>query len=742
YPLDAELMATLNLLQGTFTEGTKYIQSYNNLFVQKELTIHSDLFDKLEKFPLNPKQREAIVRDEDHVLVIAGAGTGKTSTLIGKAIYLLKTGRARPDDVLILTFTRNAAKEVLERIQQKCTCSVLVSTFHAFGLKILAESLNCKPDLAFENDADQKKFIECIFRQRLKETEFSRLVLEFFAYYLRPYKSIESFKNQGEYVSYLKRNDIRTLMGERVKSFEEMEIANFLYLHGVDYQYEAEYKYNTKDRDHRQYKPDFYLVDYGIYIEHFAFIEESKTRVPDWFSTKDGKSPNQVYAESYRWKIQIHNKYNTVMIETFSYEKKNGTLFKTLQKRLIEQGVKLQDPDFNQFRKNGDIKSSISQFGHLLYSFLNLFKANNGSIDQLHEKSYPDQDYTRTSAFLCLFEQIYIDYQRHLKDIGKIDFNDMLIEAKRIIENGLFKVNYSYVLVDEFQDTSLGRYALLKAMLNQNARQRLFCVGDDWQSIFRFTGSDISVITEFSENFGFSEIVKLTTTYRFTDKICSLTSQFIQKNLAQVRKDLVTVIQSDQPAYKILFREGQYSGSVISKILEELSQNARTEGVRYSVFIIGRYRFIRPSLFHKLALSHPFIDLKFYTAHGVKGLEADYVIIDGLIAGKYGFPTEIADDPLLGLVLNKPDFFSNAEERRLFYVAMTRARKKIYFITDRFNYSYFLQEIDPELNGLKKCPTCQNGLLVRKMGSYGEFWGCSNFPYCDYRKSLHSKSTK
>ncbi|MCP5015830.1 MAG: hypothetical protein GY938_11275 [Ketobacter sp.] len=127
------------------------------------------------------------------------------------------------------------------------------------------------------------------------------------------------------------------------------------------------------------------------------------------------------------------------------------------------------------------------------------------------------------------------------------------------------------------------------------------------------------------------------------------------------------------------------------------------------------------------------------TVHRSKGLEADYVIITGLTANKYGFPSEIEDDPLLDLVLADSDSYPNAEERRLFYVALTRARKQVHLVVDALRPSVFAQELlngpyDVQHIGRAKhdphtCPECRSGMIVEKKEGFG---ACSNFPFCSY----------
>ena len=158
-------------------------------------------------------------------------------------------------------------------------------------------------------------------------------------------------------------------------------------------------------------------------------------------------------------------------------------------------------------------------------------------------------------------------------------------------------------------------------------------------------------------------------------------------------------------------------------------------------FIIGRYNALKPDYLRDLNYDFPDLDIKYSTVHRSKGLEADFVILIGLTSGRHGFPCEIVDDPVLNLVLTKEDSFPNAEERRLFYVALTRAKKHLYLVVDDSNGSSFVSEIqkggyDFRLFGTKVdvsiCPICKTGIIIKKMGKNGEFYSCNNYPYCVY----------
>ncbi len=374
----------------------------------------------------------------------------------------------------------------------------------------------------------------------------------------------------------------------------------------------------------------------------------------------------------------------------------------------------------------------IPSFASLLTTFLNLFKSSGKTLKALSDKV--DSTNRRMGIFLELFSKIYIDYTTYLEEMGEIDFNDMINKAVTFVKQGSYVSKFKYILVDEFQDTSQSRYRLLKSLLDQNESCKLFCVGDDWQSIYRFTSSDLSIMLNFQNQFNFTEISFLERTFRLNDKLCDFSTKFILENPNQIKKKLNSHNQVYFPSVTLV------NGTRIDDLVNILDEIDNTEVDKASVFIIGRYNYLKPLNLEKIQQAYPVLNIRYTTAHSSKGLEADYVILFGLISGIYGFPCQIVDDPILNLVLAKEDRHPNAEERRLFYVAITRAKKHVYLLTDEYRTSTFINEIQRKRYDINireeniSCPSCKIGKLMLRKTRQGEFYGCSNYPYCDYRK--------
>ena len=720
----------------------KYIKQRNDLYIQNELTKWRSFFDKIERFPLTQQQCEAILYDEINNLIIAGAGTGKTSTLMGKVGYILEKLLAQPDEILVLAFTDKAAQEIAARIKNKFQKDINVRTFHSLGKHII-QSQGKSPSvskMANDEKAIHDFILEC-FIDLMGDDNISSLITKYMLFYLVPYRSKFSFESEGQYINYIKNYDLRSLKGEKVKSNEERLIANFLFQNQINYEYEAKYKFETTTKEFKQYKPDFYLTDYDIYIEHFGVNRENNP-------------PNYVdkikYLEGMNWKREIHKKNKTNIIETFSYEFDDGSIFNKLSVELEKHHITLKplrEKDlFDKLKEEGYTNQLIM----LLSRFLVLYKSMQIKIKDLYNKSQVNVDKMRFYAFIKLFDKILHLYQEHLSNSNEIDFNDMINDATNLIKEGKYISPFKYILVDEFQDISYSRFCLLYELKNQRKDCKLICVGDDWQSIFRFAGADLSIMTSFEKYFGYTKKSILQHTFRFGQPILDLSTDFILSNPNQIKKKLLSEDTGIDKPVKMHFVSKGSIFKVLQSILNEINNEVKSDKAK--VMLLGRYKLDKPNpeYFKSIKKAFPNLSIEFMTVHKAKGSEADYVIIVNLRSGKYGFPCEIADDPILNLVMIDSDDYPNAEERRLFYVALTRAKRRVYMIVDISEPSSFATELANSAANLPInysemeykpvfCPNCKSGSMIIKNGEFGQFVGCSNYPYCEEKGIICSK---
>lgn len=724
------------------------------------VSAYKTFFDHVEKNPLTAKQRIACVTNDDHTLVIAGAGTGKTATLVGKAGYLIEAKIAKPENILMLAFGNKAAAEMNDRIKERIPSNasqLKASTFHALGNEILARHYGFKRSVTqFTEQPHQfTKFIdEAIIELAEQNPQFKSSLVRYFSSLSTPGKSDFDFNSIEEYNEFLSSCRLITLNNEWVKSVGELRIANYLALNGIKYQYEADYQFKTRSIARRQYQPDFYLPEVDLYIEYLG-LDENNNTAP--------YVDNEQYLASLDWKRELHQSKGTKMLELYTYQLMNGQLQSSLEAALKEYDVICKPIDidilFQQLKE--DNQSQWQGFIDLLQRFLGLYKE--GQFDasmvrsKLNEGGY---DIERSETFLGLFEPILALYQQHLADTECIDFSDMISEATTVIQQGGFHHSYTHILVDEFQDISGGRVKLLKALLTSKPNIRLFAVGDDWQSIYRFNGADLSLFTQFSETFSPATAVPLDKTFRFNDRIHEVSSRFIMLNPAQIKKEIVTHEKVKAPAIRLVDikndmksltsvtdvkkRKKQAYLIALERALATLNRSAAHKGTRASVLIIGRFRQENTPEFSDINLnkySYSYLTVNFVTAHASKGLEADYVILFGVETG--AFPSTKENDELIDLVLPNKENFIYGEERRLFYVALTRAKHFVYVLFDGEKSSPFLSEmakfglqyVDDKLAPkLAKwsCSQCKTGKLRPITTKHNKtLYKCSFAPACD-----------
>ena len=774
----------------------------NTAFVESELKRSRRFFDRVESNALTDEQRQAVVVDEDHNLVVAAAGSGKTSVVMAKAGWLIKRGYRDPAEILLLAFARDAKEEMENRIKRRlgaaASSPLKVQTFHSLGLAIIGEAEGRRPSLArvAEDDWAMREMIKTIVQGLLKTPEFYELMMTWFQNHFALHKSQTDFKTHGEYARYVKQNDLRSLKGERLKSYEECVIANFLFLQGVPYEYEKDYRHKTATAKKRQYKPDFTLTAHDIHIEHFGISRTGETAP---------RVNSKEYLDGMEWKREQHKTHGTKLIVTYSYENADGVLITNLKKKLKVHGVEFRPIQPERMFDLLEEKGRVDPFVGLVATFLGRYKAEHYTIDTVLERKVEVADQPRTAAFLKVFEMIFKKYEDSLAKSGEIDFNDMISRATSHVESGRYASPYGYILVDEFQDIAPGRARLLKALLDNRPDSQLFAVGDDWQAIYRFAGSDISIMREFAKHFGASERTDLTKVFRCPQRISSIAASFVLQNPDQLQKSVSSTQRIEGPCVTIglparagrdVHDDAGRDGSVAAgsgghgdsgqggsgtaghdvhaeagrggsgtaghgvhgkagpdrsgvegqDILDEAVQRIEADAAGYSekssVMILGRFKHSKPDRFAEIKSNHPELKFTYMTAHSSKGQEADYVIVVGLNNETHGFPSQVAGDPILELVLAEPEKFQGAEERRLFYVAMTRAKRRVFllaegeipspFINELYEGDYDVDFFGREPGGEVACPVCIEGYLVPRKNSTNRstFYSCTNWPGC------------
>lgn len=720
--------------------------TFNEQHTEKELIACKDLFDRVEKQALSEEQARAVICFDNRVQVVASAGSGKTSTMVAKAAYALHRGFVAPDKIVLLAFNKSAAEELKERAAQSFQrvgmdgIEVEAKTFHALGVQIIGEATGKKPRVPVwvENTGEGlKKLGEIVETLKDRSADFRTKWDLFRLVYGR---DIPAFGAPIVPDAWDKSNQavLRTLRGDLVKSQEECFIANWLFYNGVDYRYERPYEFDTRTADHSQYMPDFYYPAIKLYHEHFALDAE-------------GKAPPQFtgYVEGVTWKRHEHKRRGTALIETTSHQMWTGKLTDHLAKTLTERGITLDPNPDRPIPEGGQEPIEHEALISLIRTFISHAKSNCLTTEAMLakvEQGPRDAFKQRHRMFLELVAPIRQAWDAALAEAHGIDFEDMLNQAAEHVEQGRFRSPYELVMADEFQDASMARARLCRALVQEPGRY-LFAVGDDWQSINRFAGADVSVMTGFKKWFGSGTELRLQQTFRCPQPLCDLSSHFVSKNPAQIKKKVVSNTKPHGPvaqAFQVKHRNEIQSAidGYLAAVHQGLSEGAIEPGRngKVSVFVLGRYNadeaYVPPRWRQRYG---SLIDVKFTTAHSSKGSEADYVILPELV--HKGFPNLRVDDPVLGLAMPQSDAYELAEERRLFYVALTRARRSVAMFTVLGKVSPFLDELvkdgfvkitDTEGEPVEeeRCTVCKVGVIVERSGPYGKFRGCTNYPSC------------
>lgn len=771
----------------------KLVAEHNEKFIINNLESEKEYLDTIlsevdPNIMLDDDQRRVILTDEDYCLVIAGAGAGKTTTVAAKVKYLVEKKNINPKEILVVSFTNKAVGELKEKINQQLKIDCPITTFHSTGNAILHKENDEKMNIV----QNEKLYfvLEDYFRDTvLQNQKLIDDLIKFFATYFDA--SIE-VKDKNQFFNNLSNSNLSTMKGElgevdyqieiknsRTKKYEtiqneilrsqeEVQIANFLYLNNIDYEYEPCYKYNIEGAK-KPYTPDFKITQNGneAYIEHFGVTEGG-------YSNRYSAEELKKYNKAMRDKVAIHRKHGTNLICTCSQYNDGRELLEHLREKLESFGFVLNPRDNKEVMQkisNHDSSRYIRKLINLVDRFISNFKTNGYPVEKFDEWGTQTKN-VRTKLFLGICKECYLEYERYLHKNNAIDFSDMINKSARLLKESKAvsdQIDFKYIIVDEYQDISRQRFDLVGA-LHDVTNAKIIAVGDDWQSIYAFSGSDITLFTKFSEIMGYAELLKITKTYRNSQEVIDIAGNFIQKNTEQIRKTLKSPKTITDPViiYTYDSKQKRFGGNSnynlaksVETAIEQIIEFNKVEGKdskKQEILLLGRFGFDgknleRSSLFeykdygNKIkCLKHPELKITFMTAHASKGLGYDNVIV---INGKnetYGFPSKIENDPVLNYVVKRDDSIESAEERRLFYVAMTRTKNRVYFIAPEENPSEFLLEIKHDYKNVvlkgewseevkngnafkKSCPMCGYPLQHKVKTAYGlNLWICMNDP--------------
>ncbi len=780
----------------TFKDNVKI---HNDNFISSKLKSEKTYLDNILKeidpvINLDEDQRKVILTDEDYCLVIAGAGAGKTTTVAAKVKYLVEKQNIKPEEILVVSFTNKAVDELKEKIQKGLKINCPITTFHSTGNAILHKQSEEKLNIV----QNEKLYfvLEDYFKDSVLQNEklVNDLVKFFASYCDAPVdeildknmifnqinnSSLTTLKSElGEYEKKIIPAGTKkfvTIQNEQLRSFEEVRIANFLYLNNIEYEYEPIYRYNFPG-SYKPYTPDFIIRQNGkeAYIEHFGITEDGKS---NRYTPEELKK----YKKTMYDKINLHKKHNSILFCTYSKFNDGRAFTVHLKEQLENAGFVLYPKDNREVMKkitSQDSSRYVKKLINLIDRFISNFKTNGYSEDKFDEWITKTNN-VRTKLFMRICKNCYLEYQKYLNQHNAIDFSDMINKSAVLLQESeqvRSQIKFKYIIVDEYQDISRQRFDLVGALHN-NSNAKIIAVGDDWQSIYAFSGSDITLFTKFSEIMGYAELLSITKTYRNSQEVIDIAGNFIQKNTSQIKKTLKSPKTIKDPVIIYTYdaklkkqKASARSGATynlakaveiaIEQILEYNKEDNKKDS---SILLLGRFGFDGVKLEHSglfeyrdygskvKCLKYPKLNITFMTAHASKGLGYDNVIV---INGKnetYGFPSKIEDDPVLNYVVRRDNSIEAAEERRLFYVAMTRTKNRVYFIAPEENPSEFLIEIKHDYKNVvlkgewteelqknplfkKTCPVCGYPLQHKYKEAYGlNLWICTNEPeVCDF----------
>ncbi len=658
---------------------------------KQEIERYSDF---LAGFGDNHEQKRAVVSDSNRILVLAGAGSGKTRVLTERFIHLVKNKGVPKERILAVTFTKAATKEMQERIAKSLEIKAdslkpQVRTFHSFCFSVLKQ--NEQFDLITEKDQEE------IVRNILVELSKDEEVMESLYNYIKDnlvekiIKKEDGCQREPRFKgkpNHFGEKKIKTMSGMLVRSKSERDIANFLTALGVNWEYEK-----PTDWADAEFFPDFTIGD-DIYIEHWAYNKNT----PEFNQINKKK-----YLEHRQWKEAQFKKHKKVLI---SIEESEMLDLKKLQNRIKVQIEGLLNRDLQEktlletLEISPTYKKALEKFIDEILEIINLAKSSLLSIEQVKD-AVKDEKKEKVVNFYGVLLPVMERYELYLKqkDFGKKDFNDLVKNTIELLKNNPSRKDYysdkmDYLLVDEFQDVSLGEVELLKLLIKK--KTNFFAVGDDWQSIYGWRGSDVGYILNFEKHFSKAEKIVLPYNYRSTKNIVEASSHFIQQSKKHYKKDIKCSKENNLDESKIIqlnARDDYNAARYILYKIEKLMQE--DPSLRIEDFLV-LYRSHRNMFGYKQVFTQNHTKIPIKTIHGSKGLEAKYVFVLGLKGGIYGFPNVYADKDIKRVILDIPVEDKEEEERRIFYVAMTRAKKKLFLISEDGNESEFLADIPKE----------------------------------------------
>ena len=697
------------------------------------------------------EQLHAIAAVNGHVQVIARAGSGKTATLVIRAYFMMKHCRVAPSTMLLLAFNRKAANEIRRRIllllEPRAEISIkeeiekrgkrvqagrrvdwgemeaeavdavaktlqvalpYVMTFHALAYAIVHPEESLLYNGAEGESQGLSKAFQQVIDDFLQDAEFKGRIRELMlAHFREDWDRIVAGRydqTKDELLKYRRSLPRESIGGDYVKSYGEKVIADFLFEHDIAYKYERNHWWGEVN-----YRPDFTIFKTpksGVIIEYFGLAGD-----PDYDEMSSDK--RRYWRSKPDWDLIEFSPadFRVNGVEGFIDQlrgalREQGLVFH----RLSEDEIWLRVRD-----------RAIDRFTNAAVGFVgrcrkqSLSPQDLGSLIDAYKPLSPVE-----SMFLDLVHDLYAAYLDRLVSTGEEDFDGLLQRAASAVSSGRTRFERKtgsgdlrkicYVFVDEFQDFSDLFYRLLQSIRKENPGVQLFCVGDDWQAINGFAGSDLRFFSDFERWIGKSRKLHISTNYRSFRSIVDVGNALMRghgKPAVANSKDAGSVFLVDVAQFEpALIEKQRHPGDVITPIASRIVSKALAEGKEVVLLCRrnGMPWFINfrehgqggKGLSGYLELVRSFFSkglaegISISTSHKYKGLEKPVVIVMDAVARSY--PLIHPDWAFSRILGDSPNRIAK-EERRLFYVALTRAIDKLFIVTERQSYSPFIEEV-------------------------------------------------
>jgi len=706
------------------------IDNYNEEFIKTRKKKYEDLL-RASKHPLDDNQKTAVIKDDIYNLVVAGAGSGKTEVLTNRIAYLInrEPDTISPDKILALAFQKDARKEMEKRLKDRWGFNVKIKTFHAFGYEVVKNYYKKEPDLLGGNNHEIKRkiLINDLYKNELKKPKFQNIVINYMKNIGSEEKILEmaDFEIKREFYEYQKNLKIKTLNGKGVRSPAERDIMNFFLTHKLNGKYiDIDYEvppdgvyYKNEEGVSRHFYPDFLFKKFDIYLEHWALGKDNTSYFRSYEVGMNKKK---------KWFAE-QNKYDLIETKAYEYDENPDGFNRILEERFIgvlksrepKEKFELTPIKYEELVNKvwRDCKEYVEKLPNHISDFIKIAKVNNFQPNDLKQRLQDESWLPIQITFARIAIEIFEKYQDEMEKVDAIDYEDMINDAIVLLRenNDFYKDTFDHILIDEYQDISAQRYKLINELLKKNPACKLFCVGDDWQSISGFSGSDLNYIIDFEKYFNNYARTDLTTNYRSNKSIVETGIEIINHNSKKLEKETksnndnigkIQIYTSNTKKFTYFYEETVES---CLNIIQELLDSKDEKHNPNDIMILSRI--LKNSIQKKILLERAKErDIPIYcpkdeqtlnenkiplmSVHQSKGLEAKTVFILDVCKGMYGFPCELSSSIVFDIVKKEKIKDKESEERRLFYVAVTRAIKDVYIYTQESEESKCLNEMN------------------------------------------------